>query len=165
MSMFEDRVSGVVAEAGYPAHAVRREGREAGPEAWDLHLSDVERQHLLAELTALTPREREVACAVCAGGANEVVADRLCIALPTLRTHLMRINQKLGTTRKSDLVGLVSSRLLDGYRRGKIPRQSVIEPKHNGGNGLSIRAALRNGVDGGEKSSFSMTTESPRSGQ
>jgi len=89
-------------------------------ETTPLGLTEAERAHLYRSLTPLTDREREVACAVCLGGGNEAVADRLCIALPTLRTHLMRINQKLGTSSKSDLVRLVSSTLLDGYRSGRI---------------------------------------------
>lgn len=104
-----------------------RAGGALHESVWDLELTDAEREHLLAALAQLTPREREVACAICSGAAggmastaNEAVADRLCIALPTLRTHLMRINQKLGTANKGDLVRFMTSRLLDGYRRGVI---------------------------------------------
>ena len=45
---------------------------------------------------------------------------RLGIALPTLRTHLMRLNQKLRTGSKSDVVRHVASLLLEGYRTGRI---------------------------------------------
>lgn len=79
-----------------------------------------ERQHLAGKLDRLTPREREVAYAVFLGGDNEALASRLCIAMPTLRTHLMRINQKLGTSSKSDIVQFVALSLLDGYRTGAI---------------------------------------------
>lgn len=79
-----------------------------------------ERKHLAIRLDRLTPREREVAHAVFLGGDNETLASRLCIAMPTLRTHLMRINQKLGTTSKSDIVQFVALALLDGYRNGTI---------------------------------------------
>ncbi len=72
------------------------------------------------ELDVLTDREREVALAICDGGSNEAVAERMFIALPTLRTHLMRINQKLGTRSKGDVVRLMVGRLLDGYRAGRI---------------------------------------------
>ncbi len=120
------------------SRAMRRQSStEAGPKApvevevvekraasedggWTLRLTEAELRHLRQALTLLTPREREVACAASAGGPNEQIADRLCIALPTLRTHLMRINQKLGTTSKSDLIGYVLASLLDGYRRGLI---------------------------------------------
>jgi ATP/maltotriose-dependent transcriptional regulator MalT len=97
-----------------------RTGADAPFDAALLGLTEAERAHLYKELESLTEREREVACAVCLGGGNEAVADRLCIALPTLRTHLMRINQKLGTASKSDLVRLISATLLDGYRSGRI---------------------------------------------
>lgn len=102
-----------------------------GAEEWGLDLLDTERRHLMRSLAALTPRECDVVCAICSGGAgsvNEAVADRLCIALPTLRTHLMRINQKLGTTSKNDLVRFVTAKILDGYRRGAIRESSLPNP-------------------------------------
>ncbi len=80
--------------------------------------SDAELQALLSAFSELTNREREVLFALCDGGSNERVADRLCIALPTLRTHLMRLHQKLGTSGKSELVGLAWSQLTEAYRRG-----------------------------------------------
>lgn len=67
-------------------------------------------------LTPLTEREREVVYAVCAGGQNTQIAERLYIALPTLRTHLMRINQKLGVRSKSETIRFVLARLLEAYR-------------------------------------------------
>lgn len=76
--------------------------------------------YLRQQLQELTDREREVAFAVCTGGSNERMAERLCIALPTLRTHLMRLNQKLGTARKGDIVRMMASRLLDAYRSGAL---------------------------------------------
>jgi DNA-binding CsgD family transcriptional regulator len=90
---------------------------------------------LSEELDALTDREREVALAICDGGSNEVVAERLYIALPTLRTHLMRINQKLGTRSKGDVVRLMVGRLLDGYRSGRVAngaRPGGPAPESNG---------------------------------
>lgn len=103
-----------------------------------LALGPAERQYLDSTLEGLTEREREVVYALLdapdrpgADSSNASVADRLCVALPTLRTHLMRINQKLGTSSKSDLVRLVACRLLEGYRRG------ALEPN---GQELSARA-------------------------
>jgi len=86
-----------------------------------LRLTDAERAWLDRGLGALTAREREVVRALCLGGPNEVLADRLCVALPTLRTHLMRINQKLGSESKDDIVRFVAARLLEAYRRGELP--------------------------------------------
>lgn len=82
--------------------------------------SDAERHALEAEFSDLTNREREVLFALCDGGSNEAVAERLCIALPTLRTHLMRLHQKLGTSGKSELVGLAWRRLVEAYRGGRL---------------------------------------------
>lgn len=121
-------IYGAAHNGGVATQHAPRAGGLAQEGGWDLELTRAEREHLVAALAQLTPREREVACAICsgaaggtAGSANEAVADRLCIALPTLRTHLMRINQKLGTASKGDLVRFMTSRLLDGYRRGVIP--------------------------------------------
>lgn len=87
-------------------------------------LSETEREYLDEVLAPLTDREKEVVYAICGGGRNEQIADRLCIALPTLRTHLMRLNQKLGTTSKSDVVRLVAGHLLEGYRGDRIQSPS-----------------------------------------
>lgn len=85
-----------------------------------LQLTTGEVDYLRTSLTPLTSREREVVLAICAGGTNEGIAERLCIALPTLRTHLMRLNQKLGTTSKGDVVRFVAAGLIQGYRKGML---------------------------------------------
>lgn len=101
---------------------VVRTGARDREEPWSLKLSEAERRHLTSDLVALTDREREVVFAICSGGPNEAVAERLFIALPTLRTHLMRVNQKLGTRSKADVVRFVVGRLLEGYRQnGALP--------------------------------------------
>lgn len=90
---------------------------------------------LRQEMKDLTDRERDVAFAVCTGGSNERMAERLCIALPTLRTHLMRLNQKLGTVRKGDIVRMLASRLLNAYRSGELcggPAAAQLEESSNG---------------------------------
>ena len=91
-------------------------------------LSETEQSYLNEVLAPLTDREKEVVYAICGGGRNEQIADRLCIALPTLRTHLMRLNQKLGTTSKSDVVRLIAGHLLEGYREDRI-RSSTSIPR------------------------------------
>lgn len=98
-------------------------------------LTPPERRFLEEGLEALTAREREVVYALLdaadrpnARSSNAGLADRLCVAEPTLRTHLMRINQKLGTASKSDLLRLVSLRLLQGYRRGELSPRSSDRP-------------------------------------
>lgn len=110
--------------ASRPATPRASGSRDAG-ECWSLRLTPDERRTLGEELDALTDRERDVALAICDGGSNEAVAERLYIALPTLRTHLMRINQKLGTKSKGDVVRLMVGRLLEGYRSGRIVRSAA----------------------------------------
>lgn len=90
-------------------------------EVWcSLELTDQERALVEEHFRDLTRREREVIFALCSGGTNEGMAERLCIALPTLRTHLMRLNQKLGTSSKGDVVRLVAAHLLRAYRSQRI---------------------------------------------
>lgn len=95
--------------------------------AW-LPLSEGERAVVDAALPQLTRREREVLYEICSGGTNEAVSERIGVKLPTLRTHLMRLNQKLGSTSKSDLVRLVAQVLLVGYR-GAVSAQRAGMPE------------------------------------
>ncbi|MGP1310347.1 MAG: helix-turn-helix domain-containing protein [Phycisphaerales bacterium] len=125
-----------------------------------MRLTPEERSALSGELDALTDREREVALAICDGGSNEAVAERLYIALPTLRTHLMRINQKLGTKSKGDVVRLMVGRLLEAYRTGRIGRAA--EPGL--GSGGSHRIAEAKPLHTNHFDHESMGGESPDSG-
>lgn len=79
-------------------------------------LTDEERRLVDGVLPDITNREREVLFEIVAGGTNERVAERMGVKLPTLRTHLMRLNQKLGSTSKSDLVRLVTQTIVLEYR-------------------------------------------------
>ena len=87
-------------------------------ECGSLRLGPSERSLLRRELTGLSEREFEVLVELCAGGRNDQVAKRLCIALPTLRTHLSRLNEKLGTLSKSELIAHAAAQVLRGYRSG-----------------------------------------------
>ncbi len=144
----EGDAPGATAAAALASRPVKRRGpasREAG-ECWSLRLTPEERRNLGEELETLTDREREVALAICDGGSNEAVAERMYIALPTLRTHLMRINQKLGTRSKGDVVRLMVGRLLDAYRAGRIghlptPTGAAGSPSQTLSNGRSATLA------------------------
>jgi DNA-binding CsgD family transcriptional regulator len=86
----------------------------------DVHLLGPERRHLSRALDSLTRREVDVVYAVFLGGPNAGIAQRLGVRMTTLRTHITRINHKLGAERKSDIVRLVAAALLEGYRTGRI---------------------------------------------
>lgn len=88
-----------------------------------LCLNQREIEFLGTALRGLTEREREVVITICGGGTNEELAERMCIAVPTVRTHLMRLNQKFGTTSKGDVIRYVMAALLCGYRSGAITPQ------------------------------------------
>ncbi len=112
-----ENCSGDVASS--PKEETQRTGRSAEPTEHArcrFCLTEAERRVLEPSLEGLTPRERDVTFAVCAGGDHEHVAAELCIAVPTLRTHLMRIHQKIGAENKSDIVRFVSARLVEAYR-------------------------------------------------
>ncbi len=62
---------------------------------------------LVSNTTAglLTPREQEIAAFVLQGRSNKAIADSLCIALPTVKTHLHNIYEKLNIKGRMELVG------------------------------------------------------------
>lgn len=51
----------------------------------------------------LSPREQEIAEAFASGEGYQTIADRLCIAPSTVRTHLATVYRKLGVSSKLDL--------------------------------------------------------------
>ncbi|MCR2793062.1 LuxR C-terminal-related transcriptional regulator [Microbacterium sp. zg.Y625] len=57
--------------------------------------------------TVLTPREREVARLIAAGGTNRDVAEKLVVSERTIDNHLYRIFRKLGVNTREELAGLV----------------------------------------------------------
>ncbi|MEM8834382.1 MAG: helix-turn-helix transcriptional regulator [Planctomycetota bacterium] len=110
-----------------------------------VELTRDERRYLADTLAPLSPREVDVVLAVCVGGSNDEIADRLFIALATLRTHLMRINQKLGTTSKSDIVRLVTTSLLEGYRTGRLSAPDPVLEEVDLGDLESVQTPILSG--------------------
>lgn len=55
-------------------------------------------------LTALTPRERELAELLRAGHGNKRLAQLLGIGLPTVKTHLINLYRKVGVANRTELV-------------------------------------------------------------
>lgn len=100
-----------------------------------MRLHHAERELIASRLEGLTAREIEVVLAVCEGGSNEDIAQRLSVSVATVRTHLTRAHSKLATSRKSDLVRLALGTLVTAYRMVLDDRQ--IEPKLN--NRLTIK--------------------------
>lgn len=97
-----------------------RSKRTTEPRRVRLEISAIERRWIRQRTPRLTQREHEVLIALIEGGSNEQIALDLGIALPTLRTHLARISQKLGATGRADLLRCGAGLLLDGYRRGAL---------------------------------------------
>ena len=75
-----------------------------------------------SSIDELTPAERAVLHAIRDSGNINSAADRLCISLHTLRTHLRNIREKLGVHSTMEAVLLGGTRRLTGIRgRMKIP--------------------------------------------
>lgn len=60
----------------------------------------------------LSPREREVATALAAGGRNREIATQLGISIKTVDTHRMKALGKLGCRNNADLANYVVARTL-----------------------------------------------------
>ncbi|HWD95022.1 MAG TPA: response regulator transcription factor [Acidimicrobiales bacterium] len=56
------------------------------------------------KLDVLTPREREVLCAVARGRSNAEIADELHMSVATAKTHVSRLLAKLGARDRAQLV-------------------------------------------------------------
>ena len=71
--------------------------------------SEQEREHLHASLSALTPREHEVAQLISLGYTNQQIAEVLVISLLTVKTHVRHSLEKLGLRSKGELRVLMHS--------------------------------------------------------
>jgi DNA-binding CsgD family transcriptional regulator len=56
------------------------------------------------ERYAISPREQEVMALLVTGMSYELMADRLCISLSTVKTHINRIYRKTGVNSKVELI-------------------------------------------------------------
>jgi DNA-binding CsgD family transcriptional regulator len=52
---------------------------------------------------SLTPRQKEIVASILFGNSDRAIADELCISLPTVRTHVQMIYQKLGVSSRTQL--------------------------------------------------------------
>ena len=72
--------------------------QRAGEQASEVSLAD------LAPLELLSDREREVAKLAAGGASNAEIAERLGIALRTVKAHLSQVFQKLGVRNRINLM-------------------------------------------------------------
>jgi FixJ family two-component response regulator len=68
---------------------------------------DSERMQIKARLETLTPREREVMGELITGAPNKVIADRLGIAVKTVKVHRARVMDKMAVRSVAELVHLL----------------------------------------------------------
>jgi len=57
-----------------------------------------------ADITRLSPRQREVLDLVAAGLTNQEIADKLSIEVPTVNSHICVLFLKLGAKNRAELV-------------------------------------------------------------
>jgi two-component system response regulator FixJ len=70
----------------------------------DRQAGRVRQKALAARIASLTEREREIASLVTAGQSNPVIAERLGIALRTVKLHRQRAMEKIGAHCVADLI-------------------------------------------------------------
>ena len=63
---------------------------------------------LMKKWEALSARERDVAALICLGYTNEQIAERLVIALGTVKTHVSNILRKFRLSSRHELRNLLS---------------------------------------------------------
>ncbi len=85
-----------------------------------LDIDEVRQQ--LADQFGLTPRELEVACAVLQGGSDKIICRALHMSLPTLRSHIQHLFDKLSVNSRTEFCSKV---FLGGY--GEPSRHGPVE--------------------------------------
>ena len=73
------------------------------------HAAAADRADALGRLASLTPRERDVASLLVAGGTSKEVASDLGISVRTVEGHRRRVLSKLNVTSAAQLVRIVMS--------------------------------------------------------
>ena len=68
------------------------------------HRLERARGALAEQLATLTEREQEILACVAAGKGNKAIAERMCVSLDTVKTHLHHTYQKLGVTSRIEAV-------------------------------------------------------------
>ncbi|MCC7020859.1 MAG: hypothetical protein IT332_13945 [Ardenticatenales bacterium] len=104
----DDALAGYVAEllAAASHEAGRRAAATHGDGDLDARSADGAKHANARLLEPLSPRELEVLAAVAAGETNHEVAERLTIALSTVKTHVNNIYGKLGARNRTQAVAV-----------------------------------------------------------
>lgn len=72
----------------------------------EILVDEGERARIVARLDTLTPREREVLGELITGAPNKIIADRLGIALKTVKVHRAHVMEKMAVRSVAELVHL-----------------------------------------------------------
>ena len=87
----------IAAEEALPAHAARGAAATAGP---------ADRDKAPASVEAPTPRELRILELLAEGYSNQALAEKLCVSDSTVRTHLRKLNGKLGAANRTQAVAV-----------------------------------------------------------
>ncbi|MFT6136370.1 MAG: ATP/maltotriose-dependent transcriptional regulator MalT [Cyclobacteriaceae bacterium] len=71
---------------------------------WKNTLAQPTTEEAVLERYGLSERESEVLVLLKEGLSNQEIADRLFVSLNTIKTHLARIYQKMGVTRRTQAI-------------------------------------------------------------
>jgi DNA-binding NarL/FixJ family response regulator len=96
-----------------------------------------------AELSELTPREREVMALVASGLTNTEIAERLVVTPATAKTHVSRARRKLGARDRAQLV-------VYAYRTGLVSAPCAASDDVAAGPGRRERTGWRQPAEGWE---------------
>jgi DNA-binding CsgD family transcriptional regulator len=75
----------------------------ASPSGQAADLDVLARIECIGNKASLTPRQKEIVAAILFGNSDRTIAEELCISLPTVRTHVQMIYQKLGVSSRTQL--------------------------------------------------------------
>jgi DNA-binding CsgD family transcriptional regulator len=92
---------------------------------------------------ALSGRERQIARAYAGGASHREIADQLCIAPNTVRTHLSTIYRKLGVSTKIELLRALEG--APGEAAARPPAWAAVASKRQV---TVLHALLDQGIDG-----------------
>ncbi|MDR0519471.1 MAG: LuxR C-terminal-related transcriptional regulator [Clostridiales Family XIII bacterium] len=93
------------------------ENHEDQPSLYTAYINPLHADHAIIEdecfhslYSILSPKEREVTLLVAQGLTNQQIADRMFIAISTVKSHLQRIFEKSNVKNRASLIAMLSSR-------------------------------------------------------
>jgi DNA-binding CsgD family transcriptional regulator len=92
---------------------------------------DPDFKKIIARLSALSNRERQVTTLVCDGLSNKMIAQKLGVREGTVKIHLHNIYKKLGISSRNALAASLALSCFKTYRRKQIAELRPYVPGEN----------------------------------